>query len=682
MTGAVWSALALMAYTYVGFPIVLLLRAWLRPRAIRSAAVSPSIDVIIAAHNEAAAIGSKLEALLRTDYPHGSLQVIVASDGSDDHTVAIARSFGDRGVVTLDLPRVGKAGALNAALAQGSGDVVVFTDANSILPPDALPELMRPFADPEVGGVAGDQRYVIDPASADASAGERGYWAVDRWLKLAESTAGNVISATGALYAVRRSLVEAVPEGMTDDFVVSTGVIERGYRLVFASRAVAFEPPASSTSAEWGRKVRVITRGLRAVLHRRRLLDPRRHGFYAVQLLTHKVLRRVMFLPLAVLAVAAPMAWRRGRVYRLLTLGQVVAYGAGLTGLAVDAAGGRVHRLLAVPAFFILANAASFVAVVQVLTGRSVNRWSPARVTAGVEESSASIVDTAVLDGIRDALATSLLPREGVAPDASIVVPVNARGDLDNIVRLLEDLGRYRGPHRFDVVLVLNNYAADGPAPGGDELRRLGVTLLEMPTLDPPPGQVVPLTGRLRGMGAARTEWVILFDADCRIPEPTPLLDWYVERGRAGDGAAYTRVGYWGLRPGSSIRARMAVHHGARWVKRVVLRIPTTRGSNYAVQRGALERLHAEGLIADELNVGPAIKATGRRVSYNGDPSLDVLTSGRMFRGGWRRLAGYLRYRFMYNLRVLPVRAGVARRTHREHDPVDRFDYTDTDQPT
>lgn len=682
MRRVAWGSLGLIAWTYVGFPLLLLARAWLRPRPVRSGAVTPTIDVVIAAHNEEAVIGAKLDALLATKYPAELVRVIVASDGSTDGTVAEARRFAARNVAVavLDLPRTGKAGALNAALREATAEVVVFTDANSILPPSALPEIVRPFADPAVGGVAGDQRYVIDPATADASAGERGYWAVDRWLKQAESAAGSVISATGALYAVRRTLVEAVPEGVTDDFVISTGVIARGHRLVFAPDAVAFEPPAASNAAEWGRKVRVITRGLRAVIHRRALLDPRQHGFYSIQLLTHKVLRRVMFVPLALLAVAAPTAWRHGVVYRLLTVGQLTAYGAGLAGLAIDAAGGRVHRLLAVPAFFILANAASLAAVIRVLTGRSVNRWSPTRDTAIGDEARPSIEDRGQLERLRDELASHLLAGPDTTPGASVVIPVNARGDLDNVVGLLRDLAAYRGPHRFDVVLVLNNFEPGGPAPGGRELASLGVNVLEVPDLRPPAGQVVPLTGRLHGLGAARADWVVLFDADCRVPNATPLLDWYVGRGAAGDGCAYSRVGYWGLRPGWSIRARMWAHHGSRWAKRVLLRIPTTRGSNYAVDRRLLEALHGRGLIADELNVGPAIRADGHRVTYGAGSALTVLTSGRMFRGGWGRLARYLRYRLAYNLRVIPVRPGVARRTHRQHDPKDRFDYLARDE--
>ncbi len=235
MTRAVfWATGTLVAYTYGAFPLLVLLRGWLRPRAHRSEPIAPGVSIVVAARNEAPVIARKVDNLLGLDYPAGRLEVIVASDGSEDATVEAAGRRGDERVRVLDLPRVGKAGALNAAVARARGEVVVFTDANSMLDGDALRALMAPLADAEVGGVAGDQRYEADGARGGTAAGERGYWDLDRALKRAESRAGNVISATGALYAVRRELFRPVPQGVTDDFAVSTAVICAGRRLVFA----------------------------------------------------------------------------------------------------------------------------------------------------------------------------------------------------------------------------------------------------------------------------------------------------------------------------------------------------------------------------------------------------------------------------------------------------------------
>lgn len=373
-----WAAALSIAASYVALPALILLRGRLVRRPVRSADIEPTVTVVLAAYNEEASIGTKLENLLATDYPPGRRQIVVASDGSTDRTNEIVRAFADRGVELLALARVGKADALNAAIARATGEILVFTDANTIFAPDALRALVRPFADPEVGGVAGDQRYRRGGEGGIAS-GERSYWDLDRALKVAESSAGNVVSATGAIYAARRELVPPVAVGVTDDFITSTAVVLRGRRLVFAEDAVAYEPVAASGGIEFGRKVRIITRGLRGVVLHRALLDPRRTGFYAVQLFWHKLLRRLVAVPMVVLAVTSPLLWGDGILYRLATLGQVVGYGLGAAGLLLrDRPIGR-RRWLALPAYLVMVNAAALMAALNVVRGRRIDRWEPQR---------------------------------------------------------------------------------------------------------------------------------------------------------------------------------------------------------------------------------------------------------------------------------------------------------------
>ena len=304
-----WLAVGLVVYTYVGFPLLVLASRQIRPRPHRTADITPSVSVIIAAHDEAASIGPRVDNLLALDYPADRLEVVIASDGSTDATVEEARRRSDPRIRVLDLPRTGKATALNTAVAASTGEILVFSDANTAYAPDAIRQLVRSFADPEVGGVAGNQVYLPtarrtvrrDSSAATAvGVGERSYWDFDRLVKDAESLGGSVISATGAIYALRRELFVEVPDGVTDDFVTSTRVIAAGRRLVFEPAAVALEPVAGSSGREYRRKVRIMTRGLRGVAVARGLLDPRRYGFYALQLVTHKVLRRLMAIPLLV----------------------------------------------------------------------------------------------------------------------------------------------------------------------------------------------------------------------------------------------------------------------------------------------------------------------------------------------------------------------------------------------
>jgi len=387
-----WLATALVVYTYVGFPLLVLARARLRPRPHRTADITPSVSVIIAAHDESASIGARVDNLLALDYPKDRLEFVIASDGSTDATVAEARRRSDPRIRVLDLPRTGKATALNSAVAASSGEILVFSDANTAYAPDAVRSLVRSFADAEVGGVAGNQVYLkasagigpADPGAATAiGVGERSYWDFDRLVKDAESLGGSVISATGAMYAIRRGLFVAIPDGVTDDFTTSTRVIAAGRRLVFEPAAVAYEPVAGSSGREYGRKVRIMTRGLRGVAVARQLLDPRRHGFYALQLLTHKVLRRLMAIPLLVILVTSLFLWDAGWIYRVALLGQLAVHGMALLGLLLrDRPAGR-RPWFALPAFFLLVNVASLHAAWNLVSGRRIDRWQPARRDVG-----------------------------------------------------------------------------------------------------------------------------------------------------------------------------------------------------------------------------------------------------------------------------------------------------------
>lgn len=363
---------------YAAMPAALALAARFRPRPLRTDGPMPTtVSVVIAAHDEEAAIGGKLDDLAGQELPAGiDLRIVLASDGSTDATVAIATAH-PVGATVLDLDRVGKATAMNLAIAEASGEVVVFTDANSRLGPDAIARLLAPFADPNVGGVAGDQRYTARPSGTAMS--ERDYWSYERALKTWESAIGNVVSSTGTLHAVRRELVDEVPGDVTDDFWLSTGVIARGRRLVFAADALAWEAPNELAGAEYRRRVRIITRGLTAIRRRRELLDPRRHGAYAVVLVVHKVARRLVFAPMVVTALAAGIAARRSGTWRLLAAGQAAFYAAAAAGLVAPRSRIGRRRAVAAPAHFCLANAAAAHAVVNVLRNRTFVTWSPER---------------------------------------------------------------------------------------------------------------------------------------------------------------------------------------------------------------------------------------------------------------------------------------------------------------
>jgi cellulose synthase/poly-beta-1,6-N-acetylglucosamine synthase-like glycosyltransferase len=378
-----WGAGALVGYSYLLFPVIVFLRALLRPRPHLTSEITPLVSVVIAAHNEEESIGRKLDGLTNLDYPVDHLQIIIASDGSTDRTARIVTERQAPNVTLLNLPRGGKAAALNAGVAAARGEIVVLSDANSIFAPDAIRAIVGPFADAEVGGVAGNQVYSEGGNGDATSRGERSYWDFDRMLKTAQSRAGNVIAGTGALYAIRRELFRPVPAGVNDDFYLSLAVIDSGRRLVFEPDARAFESVASSSALEYRRKVRIMTRGLRCAFAIPRLLDPRRSGFYAVQLFSHKVLMRTMALPLITIAVTSVMLAPRGVLYRLAAAGQAIFGLLGLAGLLLADRPLGHRRVLALPAYFCLVQLASLHATWNLLRGRSYERWEPGRESNG-----------------------------------------------------------------------------------------------------------------------------------------------------------------------------------------------------------------------------------------------------------------------------------------------------------
>jgi cellulose synthase/poly-beta-1,6-N-acetylglucosamine synthase-like glycosyltransferase len=379
-----WCLVAIIAYTYAGYPLVALAAGTILRRRVRSnegkPGESPSVSVIVAAYDEADGIQDRIRNLLESDYPKDRLEIVIASDGSTDRTVELASSFDPRHVRVLDLPRRGKAAALAAGAAQARGDLLVFTDANTVFHRDALRALVSNFADPDVGGVAGHTTYLVGETTASAGRGEGLYWRYDTWLKRLETMTGSVVSAHGGMHAVRRELFRGVEDpAVTDDFAISTSVVAQGKRLVFEPGAHGFEQPMASTGSEFHRRVRLMTRGLRGILLRRELLNPLRTGFYAVAFASRKVLRRVLPLTFPVLLIASLALAGEGMAYALFAAAQVLVLSAGALGWALRRTPAAKSPMLYAPFFFLMANLASAAALWNVARGRRVERWTPQR---------------------------------------------------------------------------------------------------------------------------------------------------------------------------------------------------------------------------------------------------------------------------------------------------------------
>ncbi len=371
-----WGAFAMLGYTYIGFPVLLALRGLLAPCPVRDGDATPTVSVIIAAYNEANVIVDKLDNIFTLNYPRAQMEVIVASDGSDDDTDDLVAAYQTAAVRLLPLPRRGKNATLNEAVAVARGDILVFSDADSMLAADALTHLIAPFSDDEVGGAAGNFNYT---AAHNEGSGERAYWRIDRLFKGLQHRSGSVTSATGQLYAICRKLFATIPQDVTDDFYVSAQVHVAHQRLVFAPQAHAYSAVAATAEAEFQRKVRVMAGGLRSVWAMRQLLNPVHYGFYAIQLITHKVLRRAMIVPLLLMATAAIALRAEGWIYPLTLYSLLGISGLGALGLLLRHSALGQHKLFSLPLFFLMVNAAFVAAVSHLIRGLRSDIWTSQR---------------------------------------------------------------------------------------------------------------------------------------------------------------------------------------------------------------------------------------------------------------------------------------------------------------
>ena len=368
-----WGSLGALAWTHLGYPVAAAAAARLRGRPVRKDDVTPSVTVVVAAHDEESVIGRRVENLLELEYPSGQLEIVVASDGSTDGTDEIVQEIAKRAdnVRLLALERAGKATAQNRAVAESKSEVVAFSDANSRWEQEALRTLVRNFADPDVGYVCGQLRL----ESADGASREGLYWRYELWQRESESQLGSITAGNGAIYAVRRSDYLGFDDTrIGHDFGLPFRLVQRGRRAVYEPDAVAWEKPARDAEAEYGRKVRMMTRSWRPLLDGS--LFRTGNAIYAAELVSHRVLRYGSgILHLVLLGSSVALA-REAPVYAVALVGQL--------GFLLLAFAGR--RRLPVPGaalayYYLLTTAATVDALVRYLRSGSPATWEKAEGT-------------------------------------------------------------------------------------------------------------------------------------------------------------------------------------------------------------------------------------------------------------------------------------------------------------
>jgi cellulose synthase/poly-beta-1,6-N-acetylglucosamine synthase-like glycosyltransferase len=378
MIVAFWILLALVVYVYAGFPMLLrLLRSLRGARRVAVAGIEPPVTLVISAYNEEAVIGAKLDNSLALDYPRQRLQVMVVSDACGDRTDDIVRSYADRGVTLLAMPeRGGKTLGLNAAVAAATGEIIIFSDANAMYGRDVVRMLVRNFADPAVGAAVGESTYVDPEVESERSEGL--YWRYETAIKRLESEVGSVVGGDGAIYAVRRALYEPMRADALSDFVNPLQVVRGGHRCVYEPAARSYERAADDFGKEFRRKVRIVNRAWRALWRLRGLMNPLRHGLFAWQLISHKLLRWLVPVQLAALLVVTVAVADDGAIYALALAGQGTFYLLAAAGYAIRFQP-SMPSLLSIPYYFCLVNVASAMGILDAFRGKTYTTWTTAR---------------------------------------------------------------------------------------------------------------------------------------------------------------------------------------------------------------------------------------------------------------------------------------------------------------
>jgi cellulose synthase/poly-beta-1,6-N-acetylglucosamine synthase-like glycosyltransferase len=353
-----WASLAALVWTHVAYPALAGSLARVAPRRVRESDGEPTVAVVIAAYNEEASIGRRIENLLDLDYPADKLQIVVSSDASSDRTEEVALQYS--GVQVISKPRGGKVAAQDRAVRQTDSEVVVFSDANCTWSPDALRKLVRSFADPDVAYVCGQLR-ILD---AEGGNKEGVYWRYEMLQRSAESRLGSITGGNGSIYAVRRSDYVEVDPRFGHDLSLPYLMVQRGRRAVYEPEAQAFEKSTPSNETEYHRKVRMFEHCwlivLRGGMFRR--LGP----LYGVQIVSHRLLRYSSGILHVVLLATSIALVTHGWVYDVVLAAQLALLAAAVVGVGIAR-------------YYVLVTWATLVALVNYLRRGVPANWEPIR---------------------------------------------------------------------------------------------------------------------------------------------------------------------------------------------------------------------------------------------------------------------------------------------------------------
>jgi len=371
-----WISIILLIYIYAGYPVVVYCLSFLLRKNVQKESIYPKTTIIIAAYNEEESIERCIQNKLSLYYPKDRLQVIVISDDSTDKTDEIVRKYEEKGVLLIrQSPRAGKTAAINLGIQHATGEVIVFSDANSIYAPDAVRHLVANFADPSVGYVTGKMVY-ITPDGSISGEGCSAYMKYENFLRSCETKIGSIVGVDGGIDAIRRDLYSILNPDQLPDFVQPLKVVEKGYRVVYEPEALLMEETLKESGDEYKMRVRVGLRAMWALYDMRQLLWLRSNPLFSWQLWSHKLLRYHALFFMIIAISANILIYKNSIFYRLFLYTQIICYAMATASPLLK----KIHleaRLANLAYYFLLINLASAHAILNFLRGKKQIIWSP-----------------------------------------------------------------------------------------------------------------------------------------------------------------------------------------------------------------------------------------------------------------------------------------------------------------
>lgn len=371
-----WGCLLIVLYIYLFYPALTEILSSIFKKNVRKAHSLRNVSIIIPAYNEERYIRNTIENKLKLDYPEEKIEIIVVSDGSTDRTDTIVEEYANRGVRLIrQEPRQGKTAGLNLVVPKAKGEIIIFSDANSIYSPDALRELVANFSDPSVGYVTGKMVYV-NPDGSLVGDGCSAYMKYENLLRKSETLIGSIVGVDGGIDAMRKELFRPMRPDQLPDFILPLQVVEQGYRVVYDSSALLNENALNKSKDEYRMRVRVSLRSLHALKDMRHLLNPLRYGLFSWQMISHKVLRYSAFLFLIGLYVSNLALAGSHPFYAFSFLLQNIFYLLAVAGYILEKT--RFNLMIfSMPFYFCLLNAAAVHAVWKFMNNQKQVIWAP-----------------------------------------------------------------------------------------------------------------------------------------------------------------------------------------------------------------------------------------------------------------------------------------------------------------